>query len=185
MIFDGKSGWVPEVREKIQSPTHKYTVNTPFTLRRVFRKLAEKHKFLYRISMTSFFEINMYKTLIVEDNTTFRQTLRGLLKSRFPSMAFEEAKDGNEALQKTGDFLPDLVFMDIKLPGENGLEITKKIRCSNSEAIIIILTSYDLPEYREAAKQSGANHFVSKGSSTADEILTLVDSVLSDLVSTA
>ncbi len=132
--------------------------------------------------MTTFFGIEMCKTLIVEDNTTFRETLRGLLKSRFPSMAFEEAKDGNEALQKTGDFLPDLVFMDINLPGENGLEITKKIRCSNCEAIIIILTSYDLPEYREAAEQCGANHFVSKGSSTAEEILALVDSVLSDLV---
>jgi len=123
----------------------------------------------------------MCRTLIVEDNDTYRQTLRGLLDSRFPSMAFEEAKDGNEALRKIRDFLPDLVFMDIKLREESGIELTKKIRSSFPDIIVVILTSYDLPEYREAAKLCGANHFVSKGSSTAEEILALVESILSDL----
>ncbi len=123
----------------------------------------------------------MCRTLIVEDNDTYRQTLRGLLDSRFPSMAFEEAKDGNEALKKIRDFLPDLVFMDIKLREESGLELTKKIRGSFPDIIVVILTSYDLPEYREAAKLCGANHFVSKSSSTAEEILALVESILSDL----
>jgi CheY-like chemotaxis protein len=123
----------------------------------------------------------MCRTLIVEDNDTYRQTLRGLLDSRFTSMAFEEAKDGNEALKKIKDFLPDLVFMDIKLHEESGLELTKKIRGSFPNIIVVILTSYDLPEYREAAKLCGANHFVSKVSSTAEEILALVESILSDL----
>ena len=123
--------------------------------------------------------MEMHKILIVEDNDHFRQTLKGLLKARFPSLSFEEARDGGEALQKVSAFDPDLIFMDIKLPGHSGLELTKRIRHSNAEVKIIILTSYDLPEYREAARVGGANHFVSKGSCKAEEILALVDSILS------
>ena len=121
----------------------------------------------------------MYKVLIVEDNDHFRQTLRSLLDARFPSMSFEEARDGSEALEKVSAFDPDLIFMDIKLPGQSGLELTKRIRHSNAEVKIIILTSYDLPEYREAARVGGANHFVSKGSCKAEEILALVETILS------
>ena len=120
----------------------------------------------------------MYKILIVEDNDHFRQTLRSLLVARFPSMSFEEARDGSEALEKVSAFDPDLIFMDIKLPGQSGLELTKRIRQSNAEVKIVILTSYDLPEYREAARMGGANHFVSKGSSKAEEILALVETIL-------
>lgn len=123
----------------------------------------------------------MVKTLIVEDNASFRQSLKEILCKRFPFMVVAEAADGKEALQKVDAFLPDLIFMDIKLPGENGLELTKKIRTYYPKIIIIILTSYDLPEYREAAYQYGANYFVSKSSSTREEILALVESILSDL----
>ena len=120
------------------------------------------------------------KILIVEDNDHFRQTLRSLLDARFPLMTFEEARDGSEALEKVSAFDPDLIFMDIKLPGQSGLELTKRIRHSNAEVKIIILTSYDLPEYREAARVGGANHFVSKGSCKAEEILALVETMLSE-----
>lgn len=122
----------------------------------------------------------MFKTLIVEDNASFRQSLREILCTRFSFMVALEAADGNEALQKVDAFHPDLVFMDIRLPGENGLEITKKIKTYYPKIIIIILTGYDLPEYREAAYQYGANYFLSKDSSTREEILALVESILSD-----
>ena len=123
----------------------------------------------------------MTRTLIVEDNDTFRQTLKNLLSPQFPFMWFEEARDRKEALEKITAFRPQLIFMDIKLPGESGLEITKEIRRSGCTDPIIILTSYDLPEYREAAMRYGANYFISKGSTTTKEILTLVDSIVSRL----
>ena len=120
-----------------------------------------------------------HKTLIVEDNDNFRQALRSLLSSRYPSMSFKEARDGREALSEVSAFDPDLIFMDIKLPGENGLELTGKIRASNSEVKIIILTSHDLPEYREAARAGGADHFLTKASSKASEIFALIDNLFS------
>jgi two-component system response regulator DesR len=122
----------------------------------------------------------MFKTLIVEDNDTFRQTLRNLIGGRFPGMHFEEARDGKETFYKIKDFQPDLIFMDIELPGKSGLEVTQQIRASGYEVVIIILTSHDMPVYREASKQCGANHFVLKGSSSAEEILSLVNAIVLD-----
>ena len=122
----------------------------------------------------------MLKILIVEDSVIFRKLLKEALHSRFPTMEILEAAEGHEALQMVEDFPPDLIFMDIKLPGESGLELTKKIKAGHPNIIIIVLTSYDTPEYREAANQYKANHFLSKGSSSKESILTLVESILSD-----
>ena len=93
-------------------------------------------------------------------------------------MEIIEAEDGDVAMQKIDAQPPDLIFMDIKLPGENGLELTGKIKTKYPNVIVIILTSYDTPEYREAAVQAKANHFLSKGSSSKESILSLVESVL-------
>ena len=121
---------------------------------------------------------NVSRILIVEDNPTFRQTLRRLLDTRFPFLTCEEAGEGKEALTKVNEFFPELIFMDIKLPGESGLELTKKIKSFYPEIIIIVLTNYDLPEYRDAAMRNGADYFLSKGSSNTREILCLVESVV-------
>jgi len=72
---------------------------------------------------------------------------------------------------------PDLIFMDIKLPGENGLDLSARIKAKYPNVIVIILTSYDTPEYREAAVKAKADHFLAKGSSSREGILTLVESI--------
>jgi DNA-binding NarL/FixJ family response regulator len=120
----------------------------------------------------------VFKILIVEDSAFYRQLLKEALNSRFPSMELFEAADGEEALRKIENYPPDLIFMDIKLPGESGLELTKKIKTQYPNIIIIILTAYDIPEYREAAVQAKANYFLSKGSSSKEGILKLVESIL-------
>lgn len=122
----------------------------------------------------------MFQALIVEDNAPFRQSLREMLREQFPTMGVAEAEDGEDALVKIEKLAPHLVFMDIKLPGQSGLEVTKEIKARYSGIIVIILTSYDLPEYREAAKNYGADYFLSKGSSSREEILALVDSILAE-----
>jgi DNA-binding NarL/FixJ family response regulator len=120
------------------------------------------------------------KTLIIEDNSTFRKTFREALLKTFPSMVIEEAIDGVEATKKVETFQPDLVFMDIRLPGENGLELTKKIKVSHPEIHIIILTNYNLQEYRKAAFDSGADDFIVKGSLNAAAIEETVKSFFLD-----
>jgi DNA-binding NarL/FixJ family response regulator len=120
-----------------------------------------------------------FKTLIVEDNASFRQYFKENLQIRFPSMVIEEVGDGNEVLPKVEVLSPALIFMDIRLPGENGLQLTKKIKKNHSDIKIVILTSYDLPEYREAAFQYGANSFMTKDSLDWGEIDTLIRSISS------
>jgi DNA-binding NarL/FixJ family response regulator len=118
------------------------------------------------------------RALIVEDSAIFRKLLKETLLSRFPSMEIFEAADGGQAMQRVLSNPPDLIFMDIKLPGENGLELTAKIKTKYPDVIVIILTSYDSPEYRKAADQVKANYFLSKGSSSKENILALVESAL-------
>jgi CheY-like chemotaxis protein len=126
-------------------------------------------------------EINVSRILIVENSLLYRQLLKETLHSRFPSLDILEATDGEEALQKIHTFLPDLIFIDIKLPGVNGLELTQKIKDQYPALPIAILTAYDLPEYREAAMQYKADYFLTKGSLTKISLLRMVESILSDL----
>ncbi len=120
----------------------------------------------------------MFETMLVEDNSSFRQLVKNDLKDQFPSMDIIEAADGVEAFQKIDSHPPNLIFMDIQLPGENGLELTRKIKADHPEIIVIILTSHDLPEYREAATRNKADYFLSKDSISTDEIFKLVKSIL-------
>ena len=122
--------------------------------------------------------IGGFKVLIVEDSTLFLELLKGTLHDQFPSIEIGEAVDAEEALLKTAVLLPDLIFMDIRLPGGNGLELTKKIKNRHPNIIIVILTGFDLPEYREASRQY-ADYFFSKDSSTTESIFELIKSVLS------
>ena len=124
----------------------------------------------------------MFQILIVEDSAPFRQSLKEMLCEQFPTVGVEEAEDGEDALDKIETLSPHLVFMDIKLPGQSGLEVTKMIKARYPGTRVIILTSYDLPEYREAANQYGADFFLSKGSSSREEILALVDSISGELM---
>jgi len=120
----------------------------------------------------------MYKTLVVEDNLVFRETLVRLLNDRFTRMQIESTGDGRLAMEKYSAFFPNLVLMDIRLPGESGLELTRKIRLTDREVTIVILTSHDAPEYRQAATKNGANFFVSKSNTSSEEIISLVESIL-------
>jgi DNA-binding NarL/FixJ family response regulator len=120
----------------------------------------------------------MFRILIVEDSFIYRKILRETLQIQFPKVKIIEAKDGEEALKEIEITPPDLIFMDIKLPTGNGLELTKRIKDRYPNIFIVILTSYDLPEYREAASQCNANFFLSKASTTKEGILSLVESIL-------
>ena len=127
--------------------------------------------------------MDIFKVLLVEDNAAFRQSIKEIIQKEFPSIAIEEAADAGEALEKVDAFLPNLIFMDIKLPSGNGLDLTKKIKKKHPGMSIIILTSYDFLEYRQAAVQYGANHFLSKASVNREEIVALVKPLLEKGVS--
>ncbi len=115
---------------------------------------------------------NMKRILLVEDNAYFLQFLKETLLARLPWLDILEAKNGEEALERLTTLTPDALFTDLRLPGVNGLELTQKIKAQCPDTIVVIITNYDLPEYREAALQSGADHFLSK-----DSFLKMINSI--------
>ena len=117
-----------------------------------------------------------FTILIADNNDLFRKTIEESLQMSSPTVAIEELVDGGEVFGGVDTFLPDLIFMDIKLPGENGSELTKKIKEAHPNITISILTSYNIPEYREAALQYGANRFLTKASLNRRELEELVKS---------
>jgi len=118
---------------------------------------------------------DMKRILVVEDNAFFLQFLKETLHFRFPSIDILEAANGEEAMQKIKVLSPEAIYMDLRLSGDNGLELTKRIRAQYPDIVVVILTSYDLPDCREAACQSRADHFISK-----DSFLNMINPILTD-----
>jgi len=119
-----------------------------------------------------------FRTMLVEDSHSFRQALRLYIQSEFPSMSIIEAADGVEALKEIESYPPNLIFMDFWLPGENGLELTRKIRASHPNIMIIILTSWDIQEIQKSATREKPDYFFNKSSIATGEIAALVKSIL-------
>ncbi len=158
-----------------------YGEKEPLSDKRETHGLCPKHFRISLMEMKAEMEKLMVlpgglKVLMVEDSTLFRQLFKETLQDRFPSIQIHEATNGEEALRKIETLRPSLVFMDIRLPGENGLELTQKIKSCHPDIIVVILTGYDLPEYRQASFQL-ADYFFSKDSSTAENIFTVVESI--------
>ena len=121
----------------------------------------------------------MFNTLLVEDNVTYRQTLADVLLWHFPLIDVDEANDGWEALRKVEYRRPNLIFMDIHLPGENGLNVTKEIKRIYTGIVIVILSTNSESEYRQQAFRHGADYFISKEDDTClEKILVRVDVAL-------
>ncbi len=116
----------------------------------------------------------MLRVLIVEDNHVYREQFKESLLMYFPSIVVEEAVNAEEALQKINGAPPQLIFIDIRLPGMNGLQLTQKLKREFPNIRIAIVTGYDIPEYRQAALQYGADGFFAKERLKWDEIEALV-----------
>jgi DNA-binding NarL/FixJ family response regulator len=76
---------------------------------------------------------------------------------------------------------PQLILLEIHLRGESGLRLAGEIKSKHPDAIIALLTSDNLPEYQIAAKDSGIEHLIPKDEWTGDDIVSLVESIVSDL----
>ena len=125
--------------------------------------------------------IIMFNILIIDPNAPFRKSLKKVLFARFPLFDIEEAPDAHEGLKKVKTSHPNLVFVEIHLPMENGLDIARAIKAVDPGIIIVILTSYDSPEYHNAAAELGIDRVVPKDDWTGEDMIGLVQSFLSDI----
>lgn len=116
------------------------------------------------------------ETLIVDGNVAFRESLKSLLCKHFPEMSVYEADNGEEAWQKLGVGHPQIVFSDIRIHKEDGLELVRRIRELYPDVILVVITGYDGLEYRQAAYSRGADCYIPKGTASSADILSLVES---------
>jgi DNA-binding NarL/FixJ family response regulator len=118
------------------------------------------------------------RVLIVDDHALFRRGLEMVLEQEDDVEVVGEAGDGAEAIEKAQELMPDVVLMDVRMPGTDGLQATRSIVSSGSRSRIIILTTFDLDEYAHAALRAGASGFLLKDAPPAD-LLSAIRAVAS------
>jgi len=120
----------------------------------------------------------MFRVLVVDDHAGFRGSVCSVLRNSFPEIGVAEAADGTEALQSIQRYAIAMVLLDIRLPGTNGIELTKAIKTQHAP-IVVVLTGDDLPQYRQAAFRNGADCFLYKGSTSCmNDVLARVEGAM-------
>lgn len=102
------------------------------------------------------------KVLLVDDQPLLRMGFRLILEGQEDFHVVGEASDGIEAVRQVEALQPDVVLMDVRMPGMDGIEATRRISDSGSDARVIILTTFDLDEYAFTGLQAGASAFLLK-----------------------
>src|SRR4030042_536849 len=106
--------------------------------------------------------MNKVKVLIVDDHAIMRDGVRALLTVNEDIEVVGEASEGREAIKKLEQLKPDVVVMDIAMPGMDGMEATRQMVKANSKVKVLILTQHDNKEYILSAIKAGAAGFVPK-----------------------
>lgn len=113
------------------------------------------------------------KVLLAEDHTIVRKGLRSLLEGEAGLEVVGEAEDGREALRKVQQLHPDVVVMDISMPGLNGLEATRQIKKGFPKLKILILTVHGNEEYVFQTLRAGASGYVVKKAAPAELVAAI------------
>ncbi|WP_377272879.1 response regulator [Peterkaempfera sp. SMS 1(5)a] len=104
----------------------------------------------------------MTTVLIVDDQPLQRLGFRMLLESTPDTEVVGEAGHGAEAVRKAAELSPDVVLMDVRMPGMDGIEATRRIVATGGRSRVLVLTTFDLDEYAYTALRAGASGFLLK-----------------------
>lgn len=118
----------------------------------------------------------MIQVMLVDDHAVLRDGLKNLMESESDITCMAEAEDGEEALEKLKEVKPDVVLMDINLPGMNGVETTGKIKRAYPEIKVLVLTMHTHEEYLMSALNQGADGYLLKDV-PSDTVLQAIRSV--------
>ena len=102
------------------------------------------------------------RVLLADDHHLFREGLRALLVSAADLEVVGEAGDGNEVVAKAAEVRPDVILMDLQLPGLNGVEATRRILASQPEVSVLVLTMFEDTDTVLAAMRAGARGYLLK-----------------------
>ncbi|QWC15822.1 response regulator transcription factor [Cellulomonas dongxiuzhuiae] len=120
----------------------------------------------------------MIRVLLVDDQALIRMGFRLLIDSTDDLEVVGEAQDGQAAVEQVAALHPDVVLMDVRMPGVNGIDATARIVETHPDTRVLVLTTFDLDEYAFAALRAGASGFLLKDAAPA-ELATAVRTVAS------
>ncbi|MEU5725943.1 response regulator transcription factor [Micromonospora sp. NPDC047738] len=104
----------------------------------------------------------MITVLIVDDHPLQRLGFRMLLENNEETDVVGEAGNGTEAVRRAEQLHPDVILMDVRMPGMDGIEATRRIVAAGDRSRVLVLTTFDLDEYAHAALRAGASGFLLK-----------------------
>jgi DNA-binding NarL/FixJ family response regulator len=112
------------------------------------------------------------RVLVVDDQPPFRETVRMVVELTDGFEVVGEAASGEEAVEVVDRLEPDLVLMDLAMPGIDGIEAARRIRAAHAPVrVIVMLSTYDPAEHRVRAAAAGADAFLSKSDFDPDLLL--------------
>jgi two-component system response regulator NreC len=111
--------------------------------------------------------------LIVDDNEMVRRGVSALLSSRPTWQVCGYAGDGKEALRKAKELRPDIILLDISMPGANGLDVARILRCEMPTTKIVIMSQHDPIQVLSRVLEAGAHACVDKNSLNTDLLTTI------------
>jgi DNA-binding NarL/FixJ family response regulator len=114
--------------------------------------------------------------MLVDDESLLRMAFTMIIEAQPDMEPVGEAGDGAEAIQLARKLRPDVVLMDVRMPGTDGIEATRRIIKDSPLTRVLILTTFDLDEYAFAGLKAGASGFLLKNA-RPDELLTAIRSV--------
>ncbi|WP_194814150.1 response regulator transcription factor [Nocardia sp. XZ_19_385] len=123
----------------------------------------------------------MITVLLVDDQRLIRTGLRMLLESTTDMRVVGEAADGVEAVRLCAELNPDLVLMDLRMPGMDGVAATRQIAGSSAEAKVLVLTTFDDDEHLYPALAAGAAGFLVKDTAATDLLTAIRRTVDGDM----
>jgi two-component system invasion response regulator UvrY len=115
----------------------------------------------------------MIKILIADDHTIFREGLKHILTEYSDLIVTDEARNGQEVLEKVWSNEYDMVLLDISMPGMNGLEVLKRLRKEKPKLSVLVLSMHPEEQYAVRVLKSGASGYLTKESAT-DELITAI-----------
>ncbi len=110
------------------------------------------------------------RVLIVDDQQPFRLAARMVVEATDGFEVVGEAESGEDSVQMARDLDPDLVLMDVNLPGINGLDATRQILAETQRTVILLLSTYEEEEYAPRAAECGAAAYIPKSSFGPDRL---------------